>query len=257
MIWNANHVLDMALSPNTKRSKDILKDAVAVIILHCVEAGFLLTGSRGSGVLMVKHGDHWSAPSAVVLTATKIGWKFGVEHEGMMIVFVAHGPMIEQTLQHIDNGLSSPFGIGFSKPKDKMVAGETGQKQTRDDAGPATAYVTTNFEEHCFVYAYTDPPHFVGRPLDGVSIQHCFHANERFYGDGVSAGDIVRKGGVTIPEGSEILALQNKLKALEGGTDVTLTPEAIKSKEVHWKKAVEAHETAKSEHPELMEEYTA
>jgi hypothetical protein len=174
-----------------------------------------------------------------------------------MIVFVADGPMIEQTLQHIDHGLSSPLGMGFSKPKDEMAVGETGQKHTRDDPGAATAYVTTTFEEHCFVYAYTDPPHFVGRALDGVSIRHYSHANARFYGKGVSPVDIVRKGGVTVPEGTGILALQNKLKALERGTDVTLTPEAIESKEVHRKKAVEAHETAKSEHPEEMEECTA
>lgn len=248
MIWNANHVLDMAVSPHSKKSKDILKDAVAVVIVDCVEAGFVLTGSRGSGVLMVKNGDHWSAPSAILFTGTKVGLKLNFDHKGLMIVFVAKGPMIERTLEQIDAGLTSVYGISFSRPKEEVAAGEN------PDA--ATAYVATDFKEHCFVYTYTDPPHFVDKPLDGASIRHYFPANRRFYGKDASPEDIT-KGRVTIPQGSGIPDLQSKLKALERGTDVTPTPEAIKTKEFLRKKAVEAHEIAKSEHPDEMEEYTA
>jgi lipid-binding SYLF domain-containing protein len=248
MIWNANHVLDMAVSPHSKKSKDILKDAVAVVIVDSVEAGFVLTGSRGSGVLMVKNGDHWSAPSAILFTGTKIGLKFHFDHLGLMIVFVAEGPMIERTLELIDGGLTSVYGISFSRPKEDVAAGEN------PDA--ATAYVATDFKEHCFVYTYTDPPHYVDKPLDGASIKYYFLANRRFYGKNASPEDIT-KGRVAIPEGSGIPDLQSKLKALEHGTDVTPTPEAIKAKEVLRQKAVEAHEIAKSEHPDEIEECSA
>jgi lipid-binding SYLF domain-containing protein len=260
MIWNANHVLDMALSPRTKKSKDILKDAIAVVILESEDVGLFLAGSRGSGVLMVKHGDDWSAPSAITLSAMTLGWTLGVDHKGLMIVFVADGTKIdgEQTLYHILNGLTSPAGIGFSKPPEKVIVeGDAIQQRVRDDHGAFNAYLTTNGEDLCYVYTYTDMPQFLGRSLAGTAIRHHAMANERFYGKKVSPHDIVKSGYVTVPEGSGIPDLQNKLKALESGTDVTLTPQAEKSKEVLRKKAVEAGKVAEAEMPEEIEEYTA
>ena len=46
MIWNANHVLDIALDPNKPGIPHaIIKDCKGIILLSVVEAGFIFSGN--------------------------------------------------------------------------------------------------------------------------------------------------------------------------------------------------------------------
>jgi lipid-binding SYLF domain-containing protein len=70
MIWNANHVLDQALDPDTNGvPKSLFEKAKGLILISVIEAGFIFTGNVGTGLLLAKKkGSTWSAPSAVGMT---------------------------------------------------------------------------------------------------------------------------------------------------------------------------------------------
>lgn len=85
MIWNANHVLDQALSPDTNGLPKVLfENCEGLLLLSIIEAGFCFTGNVGTGILLAKtktttsssiaHG--WSPPCAMGLTG--VGWGFVV-----------------------------------------------------------------------------------------------------------------------------------------------------------------------------------
>jgi lipid-binding SYLF domain-containing protein len=55
MIWNANHVLDQALSPDTPGiPRGMIKNCKGIILLSVVEAGFIFSGNVGTGVIIGK-----------------------------------------------------------------------------------------------------------------------------------------------------------------------------------------------------------
>ena len=55
MIWNANHVLDQALSPDTAGiPRGMIKNCKGIILLSVVEAGFIFSGNVGTGVIIGK-----------------------------------------------------------------------------------------------------------------------------------------------------------------------------------------------------------
>jgi hypothetical protein len=72
------------------------------------------------------------------------------------------------------------------------------------------------------------------------SSSHDGKDNERHYGKVVFLEDIIRKGNVTIPEGSGILDLHKKLAALEAGEDAKLTREQEAKETLRKAAAVEA-----------------
>lgn len=81
MIWNANHVLDQALSPDTPGiPRGMIKNCKGIILLSVVEAGFIFSGNIGTGVIIAnKYNGTWSPPSALGLGG--IGWGFMVGAE--------------------------------------------------------------------------------------------------------------------------------------------------------------------------------
>lgn len=81
MIWNANHVLDQALSPDTAGiPRGMIKNCKGIILLSVVEAGFIFSGNVGTGVIIAnKYDGTWSPPSALGLGG--IGWGFMVGAE--------------------------------------------------------------------------------------------------------------------------------------------------------------------------------
>ena len=55
MIWNANHVLDQALSPDTAGiPRGMIKNCKGIILLSVVEAGFIFSSNVGTGVIIGK-----------------------------------------------------------------------------------------------------------------------------------------------------------------------------------------------------------
>lgn len=245
MIWNANHVLDMALAPGTKKPKEILKGAQAVLILNTVDVGIALAGTRGSGVLMAKRKQgEWSAPSAVTFTGLKIGWILGAKDKGLIAVFTDD--------KEVDNFISGPsidVGAGCTMNAGTVVHGE--------DLGAVNSYVTSKGIGSCFIYTYAHPPSFEGCALEAFTIRHNGKANEHFYGKVISPQDIICKGNVIVPEGSGIPDLHKKLAALEAGEDAELCPGRKEVKETLHKTAPVETKSIKADMPDEIEAVTA
>ena len=81
MIWNANHVLDIALDPATPGiPRGMIKNCKGIILLSVVEAGFIFSGNVGTGVVIAnKYDGTWSAPSAIGLAGIGFGFMVGAE----------------------------------------------------------------------------------------------------------------------------------------------------------------------------------
>jgi lipid-binding SYLF domain-containing protein len=245
MIWNANHVLDLALHPATKKSTDILKGAKGVIILNTVDVGIVFAGTRGSGVVLAKNADgEWSAPSAVTLTSLKIGWTLGAKDKGLIMVFTD-----ADAVDNFLSGSSVEVGGGFK------TANETIAK--RQDMGAVNTCMSTKGASSIYVYTYKIPPAVEGCSLDAITIKHQNKANERFYGKSVTPEQIICEGVVTVPDGSGIPDLHKKLAALEANQNVEPTPDMEAKKELLRKQAAVSAETAKADLGDEIEEVTA
>lgn len=76
MIWNANHILGLALDPKTNGiPKKVFQQCIGIAIISTVEVGFIFSGNVGTGILLKKNADgSWSPPCAMGLTG--VGWGF-------------------------------------------------------------------------------------------------------------------------------------------------------------------------------------
>jgi lipid-binding SYLF domain-containing protein len=96
MIWNANHVLEKALSPHINgMPKRLFKECVGVVMMHSVQLGFILSGTTATGILLKKNADGtgWSPPCAVGMSGLGFGILIGVSASDLF-VFI----MDDQTL---------------------------------------------------------------------------------------------------------------------------------------------------------------
>ena len=75
-------MLDQALDPNTpKIPRGMIKNCKGVILLSMAEAGFMFSGSVGSGVIIGHNpeDDSWTPPSAVSVGGIGFGLVAGSE----------------------------------------------------------------------------------------------------------------------------------------------------------------------------------
>lgn len=87
MIWSANHVLDHALSPNVNGiPRTFFEASVGLVLVSVVEAGFMFSGTVGTGIILKKQGrGTWSPPSACGLTGVGWGLLIGASVKDFMI----------------------------------------------------------------------------------------------------------------------------------------------------------------------------
>lgn len=84
MIYNADEILQKFFDPNIKSEvpRNLLKSCVGIVLLKSVEAGFFISGSVGTGILLKRQassasGNEWSYPVACGLTSVGWGLIFG------------------------------------------------------------------------------------------------------------------------------------------------------------------------------------
>lgn len=245
MIWNANHVLDLALLPACKKSTDVMKGAKGVIIVNTVDVGFVLVGTRGSGVAMAKNDDgKWSAPCAVTISTVKLGMIAAANDNGLLFVFTE-----DDGINKFLSGASAQVGAALNTNFDTV--------KDREDLGAVNQYMTNKGVGSVYVYSYKLPNSFQGMTLESVTIKHHNKANERFYGKPVRPLQVVREGDVVVPDGSGVPDLQKKLAALEANQAVTPTPEMEEKKTSLLKEASIKESSIKAETSDEIEEITA
>ena len=88
MVWNANHVLEQALNPKTRKvPQRLFRDCHGIVLLTMIKAGFLVTGHAGTGVMMAKDvaTEEWSPPVAVYNAGYSIGAVGGKKSDNVII----------------------------------------------------------------------------------------------------------------------------------------------------------------------------
>ena len=86
----ATEVLEqMSRIPEQSIPPSLLRNAFAVAVIPSViKAGFVVGGSYGKGVLVVRRPNgRWSNPSFITLGAGSLGWQIGAQSSDIILVF--------------------------------------------------------------------------------------------------------------------------------------------------------------------------
>eukprot|EP01083_Nonionella_stella_P194680 717886_1 len=238
MIWNANHVLDQALSPDTPGiPRGMIKNCKGIILLSVVEAGFIFSGNVGTGVIIAnKYDGTWSPPSALGLGG--IGWGFimGAEVKDLVICV-----MDDTTLDTLSGEHQVKIGGQIA-----ATIGPMGRE----------AEVAFNLSEKGAggTYTYT----FSKGVFGGISLETAImnvrsKENERFYGKAAKAKEILWEDVVEAPKGKGIEELHQKLELLKEGKVMVQTPDTLEKKNSLRIDAEKAGAEAKASQTDVVE----
>ena len=171
MLFQANHILDKALSPATLGVPcDFFSLAKGIVLLSTIEAGFLLSGTVGNGILMARLGpdnsssSSWSPPCAVGLSGIGCGLMAGASMKDL-IVFLFDAESVETII--VDVGMK--FG---------------GQAQATVGAACRTAETSINLSNAGVRESATvafSRGYFGGISLEGAVITHQKCVNAEYY----------------------------------------------------------------------------
>ena len=189
-IENAGKVMVEILNVPDDIPQDLLAKAACVIVLPSVmKAAFVVGGSYGRGVLTCRSGPdfngRWSAPAMMALEGGSVGFQIG----GQATDFV----MLVMNRRGAESILSSKVKLGADAA---VAAGPKGR-----DAAAATD-VTLRAE----VLSYSRSRGlFAGISLEGSTLRPDNDGNERLYGKGTTAKDIVINSAIHAPVSAKLL----------------------------------------------------
>ena len=189
-IRNSGKVMVEILNVPDDIPQDILEKAECVIVLPSVlkfAIGF--GGSYGRGVMTCRSGHDfngpWSAPSMMALE----GGSFGLQLGGQATDFV----LLVMNQRGADSILTSQVKLGGD------IAAAAGPKGRN---AAASTDVTLRAE----ILSYSRSRGlFAGISLEGSTLRPDNDGNERLYGKGVSAKDIVINSAVRVPASAKLL----------------------------------------------------
>jgi lipid-binding SYLF domain-containing protein len=189
-IRNAGKVMVEILNVPDDIPADLLDKAECVIVLPSVmKAAFIVGGSYGRGVMSCRSGPdfsgHWSAPAMMALEGASVGFQIG----GQATDFV----LLVMNKRGADSILTSQVKLGGDMA---AAAGPKGR-----DAAAATD-VTMRAE----VLSYSRSRGlFAGVSLEGSTLRPDGDGNERVYGKGISAKEIVINSAIHAPASAKLL----------------------------------------------------
>jgi len=142
--------------------KSVLEKAVAIAIIpNVVKAGFILGGTRGAGVLVVRNNKgEWSNPAFVTLTGGSVGLQVGAQSSDVIMIF--------NTKKSLEKALAQDFNLGGSV---SGSAGPTG----------ATPVTGTSTVPDVWTYVRTREGLFGGVSLQGTKLEIDESRNAEFY----------------------------------------------------------------------------
>ena len=176
--------------------QDLLDKAECLVILPSVKKGaFGIGGSFGRGVMICRSGQRytgpWGPPAMYALEGVNIGFQLGGEATDFVLLVM--NPKGARSL------LSSKVKLGGDA---SAAAGPKGR------SGEAATDVVMNAE----ILSYSRAKGlFAGISLEGSTLRSDGGANEKLYGQKVSAKDIIRLGKVKTPAcAQELVGLLDK-----------------------------------------------
>jgi lipid-binding SYLF domain-containing protein len=195
-VEDSGQVLKEILNIPDNIPQDLLDKAECVIVLPSVKkAAFGVGASYGRGVMICRSGLHytgpWGAPALYALEGASIGFQIG--GQATDFVFLVMNPKGARSL------LSSKVKLGADA---SAAAGPKGR----------TAEGATDIVMNAEILSYSrNKGLFAGISLEGSTLRSDGSANEKLYGQKLSARDIIRRGKVKTPEcAAELVALLDK-----------------------------------------------
>jgi lipid-binding SYLF domain-containing protein len=169
----------------------IIRDAKGLAILSVIKAGFIFSGRGGTGVVVARVGQGWSAPSAIGTGGVGFGPQIGAEVTETVLVLNT-----DAAVKAFSRGANVQLGADLS------VA-----------AGPIGRTVEAGITPVAAVYTYSRSQGlFAGVSLQGTVIATRDKANADYYGRSVMPEQILA-GHVAPPAGA--LGLQKVLAAAD------------------------------------------
>src|SRR5208282_706982 len=195
-VKDSGQVLKEILNIPDNIPQDLLDKAECVVILPSVKKGaFGVGGSYGRGVMVCRSGAHyggpWGPPSLYALEGASIGFQLGGQATDFVLLVM--NPAGARSL------LSSKVKLGADA---SAAAGPKGR----------TAEGATDIVMNAEILSYSrNKGLFAGVSLEGSTLRSDGSANEKLYGQKLSARDIIRRGKVKVPESAaEMVAFLNK-----------------------------------------------
>ncbi|HTT23020.1 MAG TPA: lipid-binding SYLF domain-containing protein [Candidatus Sulfotelmatobacter sp.] len=189
-VKDAGHVLKEILDIPDNIPQDLLDKAECVVILPSVKKGaFGIGGSYGRGVMVCRSGEHykgkWGAPALYALEGVSIGFQLGGQATDFVLLIM--NPKGARSL------LSSKVKLGADA---SAAAGPKGR----------TAEGATDIVMNAEILSYSrNKGLFAGVSLEGSTLRSDGSANEKLYGQKLSAKEIIREGKVGIPASAQKL----------------------------------------------------
>src|SRR6516225_3923239 len=195
-VKEAGTVLKEILNIPDDIPKDLVDKAECAIILPSVKKGaFGIGGSYGRGVMVCRSGAHytgrWGAPALYALEGVSIGFQLGGQATDFVLLVM--NPKGAQSL------LSSKVKLGADA---SAAAGPKGR----------TAEGATDIVMNAEILSYSrNKGLFAGVSLEGSTLRSDNSANEKLYGQKLSAKQIIAENKVKAPAcAQELVALLDK-----------------------------------------------
>src|SRR6266568_455355 len=195
-VKDAGDVLKEILNIPDDIPQELLDKAECLIILPSVKKGaFGIGGSYGRGVMICRSGLHytgsWGAPALYALEGINIGFQLGGQATDFVLLVM--NPKGAQSL------LGSKVKLGADAA---AAAGPKGRN--------ATAATDVVMKAEVLSYSRSKGL-FAGISLEGSTLRSDGSANEKLYGQKLTAKEIIRDGKVKAPpSASELVALLDK-----------------------------------------------
>ncbi len=159
VLKDLQRIPEQAIPPN------LLNRSYAVAVVpNVVKGGFIVSGSFGKGVLMVRQEDgSWSNPAFIRLGNVGLGWQAGIQGADLILVF--------KSRQGVDNIARGKYTLGGSASASAGPVGRTAQAMTDGE-----------FKSEIYTYSRSRGL-FAGVSLDGGVITIDKEANTAWYGN--------------------------------------------------------------------------
>lgn len=164
LVRRSNVVLNEAMhDPEFGNSRHLVETARGVMVVpQLVKGGFWLGGEGGNGILMARHGNHWSDPAFYTLASASFGLQIGLE--------VAEVVLFVMTQRGLNAWMQSEVKLGGQAGLTVLVLGSN-----------ASAAATTNANVDVIAWAKAKGV-YAGITLEGSIIKPRNEWNAAYYG---------------------------------------------------------------------------
>jgi lipid-binding SYLF domain-containing protein len=180
---------------------NVVKNAVGMAIFTTMRSGLWVSGAGGSGILVARLEDgSWSPPSGIMLHTAGIGFLVGIDIYDCVVIINSRKTLesftkIRATVGGEISAVAGPVGVGG------VIESDGKWKQVNR---PVFTYLKSR-------------GFYAGVQLDGTVIIERTDENERFYGERISAANILAGKVRFVPRETKMLL--ETLKLAEGRSD--------------------------------------